>query len=164
MSNSKTLAHREAEKRQKEQKKKYSERLKELKPRSYWLNRLQTLVNQWVSYRDKDEPCCTCGTAKPDIKYDAGHFIPRKEVDPRRFELTNIHKQCSVVCNVHGSGKRAEYREFIRNKYGQEHLDWLESVANHKPLIEQFPERSDIENEMKRYRKMLRDVGIKPHE
>lgn len=138
------------------------QRKKELMTRSQWYDKLQKLVNQWVKFRDKDQPCCTCGTANPNIKYDAGHFIPQKGYDPRRFELTNVHKQCSMQCNQHGSGKRAEYREFIKEKYGKDHLYWLESEAKHKPLKEQFPHWSDIENEMIRYRKLLRENGIKP--
>lgn len=163
LKNSRSLAQKAKAERETKQKRKDKVRRKELKTRSEWYNTLQALVNQYVAkVRDKNKPCCTCGTAKPGTKYDAGHFIPRKEADPRRFELTNIHKQCSVICNQHGSGKRAEYRDFIREKYGQEHLDWLECEVNHKPLKEQFPHWSDIEVEIKRYRKLLRESGITP--
>ena len=137
-------------------------RKKEIMTRSQWYDKLQKLVNQWVKFRDKDQPCCTCGTTNQKIKYDAGHFIPQKGYDPRRFELTNIHKQCSMQCNQHGSGKRAEYREFIKEKYGEDHLFWIESEVEHKPLKEVFPHWSDIEKEIIRYRKLLRENGIKP--
>lgn len=148
--------------RRKEQKKKDGKRKKELMTRSEWYDKLQALVNQYVKWRDRNEPCCTCGTSNPNIKYDAGHFIPQKGYDPRRFELTNIHKQCSLNCNQYGSGKRAEYREFIRVKYGSEHLDWLECEVNHKDLKEQFPHWVDIENEISRYRKLIREAGLTP--
>lgn len=147
----------------KEQKKKDTQRKKELMSRAEWYNKLQGLVNQYVRLvRDVNESCCTCGTTNPNIKYDAGHYIPQKGYDPRRFELTNIHKQCSVQCNQHGSGRRAEYEEFIIRKYGKEHLDWLKNETNHKSLKEAFPHWQDIENEIKRYRQLLRDNGIKP--
>ena len=98
-----------------------------VKPRQQWLAQLQTLVNQYVVHvRDKDEPCCTCGTTSRAIKYDAGHYRSRGSCPELRFELTNNHKQCSMFCNLYGSGQRAEYKEFIVAKYGQKHLDWLD--------------------------------------
>jgi len=131
-------------------------------PRSYWYARLQKLVNQWVTkVRDKDEPCCTCGTTN-DIKYDAGHYLHGAANPEIRFELTNIHKQCSQICNVHGSGKRSEYKEFLIGRYGQEKLDWLEGP--HRSLKEQFPHIDDIKAEMDKYRNLLRDNGLRPVE
>lgn len=136
-------------------------RKKALRSRTEWFDILQVLVNQYVLYRDRNEPCCTCGTTKPDVKYDAGHYRSRGACQELRFELTNIHKQCSVTCNVHGSGKRAEYNEFIKEKYGEDHYNWL--IGPHPTLKEQFPHWEDIEKECQRYRKLLREVGIKPN-
>lgn len=135
---------------------------KELRKRSYWYRRLQTLVNQYVRWRDRNEPCCTCGTTNPNIKYDAGHFHTKKARPDIRFELTNIHKQCSRNCNVLGSGMRNEYEKFIIEKYGSDHVEYLSKVRY--PLKEQFPTWQDIEAEIVRYRELLRSVGIKPNE
>ncbi len=55
---------------------------------------------------------------------------------------------------------RAEYIAFIRAKYGQEHLDWLDS--KHPPLKEQLPDAEAIDAEMVKYRKIIRDAGLKP--
>ena len=142
------------------QRKKDRRRLQELQPRSYWYGRLEKLVNQYVLWRDRNEPCCTCGTVTEGIKYDAGHFFTKAARSDIRFELTNIHKQCSQKCNVYGSGMRNEYEKFIVKKYGQKHLEWLKEVK--PPLKEQFPNWQDIEAEIVRYRKILRDVGLKP--
>ena len=135
---------------------------KSVRSRSKWYATLQKLVNQWVtSVRDVDEACCTCGTRDPSIKYDAGHFFTvgaRKDI---RFDLMNIHKQCSQKCNVYGSGMRLEYERFIIARYGQEGLNEL--TLQEKTLKEQFPTWQDIENEIIRYRKLLRAAGIKPH-
>ena len=153
-----------SEKRAKDDRKKTNMRKKELMTRKEWYDKLQKLVNQFARIRDKDKPCCTCGTTK-DIKYDAGHFIAVKRggVDPRRFELTNIHKQCSINCNVHGSGMRKEYREFIIKEYGENHLEWLECEQNHIPLKLRFPHWTDIEKEIKEYRIKIRKLGYKPN-
>ena len=138
------------------------ERKKELMSRAQWYDKLQTLVNQYVRLvRDVGQPCCTCGTDNPNIKYDAGHFFTRAARSDIRFELTNIHKQCSVRCNQHGSGMRNEHEKFIIDKYGQDHLDWL--TARNDDLKTQFPNWQDIEAEIIRYRKLLRDNGITPN-
>lgn len=129
--------------------------------RTQHLDRLQKLVNQWVlSVRDANEPCCTCGTANPGIKYDAGHFLSRGSSPELRFEATNIHRQCSVQCNGHKSGAKAEYIQFIIAKYGQAHYDWL--CGPHRKLKDQLPDADAIELEIAKYRKMIRDAGLKP--
>ena len=126
-------------------------------------DKLQGFINQWIVHvRDKDEPCCTCGTTKQGIQYDAGHYRSRGACSELRFELTNIHKQCNQKCNVYGSGKRAEYIDFLANKYGQDHLDWLD--GKHPLLKEQFPHESDIIAKIKEYRSILRREGLKPRE
>ena len=114
-----------------------------------------------MRYRDRNEPCCTCGTTNPNIKYDAGHFHTKKARPDIRFELKNIHKQCSQNCNVYGSGRRNEYEKFIAKKYGQNQVDKLARVG--PSLKEQFPNWQDIEAEIVRYRKLLRSVGVKPN-
>lgn len=164
IANAKKMAEKAKERREKKERKVVKEKKKKLMTRSQWFNKLQMLINQRIKIRDENEACCTCGTRNPHIKYDAGHFIPvgRGGVDPRRFEITNIHKQCSVQCNVHGSGMRAEYRDFIIGRYGKEHLDWLEGVHNHKPLKEQFPDWQSIEAEIIKQRKIIRELGEKP--
>ena len=134
--------------------------LERVKPRAKWLAELQALVNQYIVHvRDKDEACITCGT-RNDIKYDAGHYRTVGSSPELRFELTNIAKQCSVQCNVHKSGARAEYQVAIIEKYGQDHLDWLDGP--HKLLKDQLPYYLDIKAEIIRYRKILRDNGLKP--
>lgn len=148
--------------KQKKERAETKQRKKELMTRSQWYDRLQKLVNQYITkVRDINEPCCTCGTSNPSIKYDAGHFFTRAARSDIRFELTNIHKQCSVRCNQHGSGMRNEHEKFIIEKYGQDHLDWL--ILEKPPLKEQFPNWQDIESEILRYRKLLRENGITPN-
>jgi len=129
---------------------------KKIKSRAAWYGDLQIEVNKYVRLTQADKPCCTCGTTNPSIKYDAGHFLSvgaRKEL---RFELTNIHKQCSVYCNQFGSGMRYEYTLFIIKEYGQDHLDWLNGP--HPSLKEVFPTHEDIEIEIARYRKLNREI------
>ncbi len=155
-------AKRETKAKEKIARAKHKDDKERVKRRCDWLDQLQTLVNQYVIHvRDVGKPCCTCGTTKPTIKYDAGHCFTRAARSDIRFELTNIHKQCSVNCNQYGSGMRKEYKEFIVATYGQEHWEWLEEV---KPnLKEQFPDYHAIKKEIARYRTLLRDNGIRPY-
>ena len=156
-----------AVKKVKTQKTKDKHRMKELMSRGAWYQKLQRIKNQWVTkVRDKDLFCCTCPTEN-DIKYDAGHYIAVGKNIDLRFELTNIHKQCSQKCNVFGRGMPVEYDEFIINKYGVGHYNWLNTkFLCHKPhptLKEQFPTWQDIEEEINKYAKILRDNGITPN-
>ncbi len=131
-------------------------RLKEkIKTRAQWYDDLQVLVNRYVLLRDRGKPCCTCSKTS-DVKYDAGHFLSRGAHPELRFELTNIHKQCSVNCNQHGSGMRKEYEVFIVKTYGQEKLDWL--LGPHRLLKNKFPHTDDIKNEMERFRKLIKEI------
>lgn len=130
---------------------------KERRPLKWWQDELQRVVNYYVvNIRDKDKPCCTCGTSAPDIKYDAGHYRTRKAAPELRYELKNIHIQCSLQCNQYGSGMRAEYREFIRNVYDDKTLEWLD--GKHPTLKEQFPHWTDYEKEIQRYKKLIKEL------
>ena len=155
------LAAKSREEKGKEFKRETKRRKLAIRTRTEWFNILGILVNQYILYRDRSEACCTCKKNEHGIKYDAGHFRSRGACKELRFELTNIHKQCSVKCNVHGSGMRAAYNEFIIEKYGQEHYEWL--TGPHPTLKVQFPHTDDIDKECVRYRKILKQAGIKPN-
>ena len=123
-----------------------------IKSRTDLYQELQVQVNKYVRTRDKGKPCCTCGTTNPGIKYDAGHYRSVGSCKDLRFELTNIHRQCSQQCNQYGSGMRKEYSEFVVKTYGQAHLDWLDGP--HKALKEQFPTHDSIRDEISRYKQL----------
>jgi hypothetical protein len=139
----------------KKERQEHKQKKKEIRARNVWFGLLQKEVNYYVLHvRDKGKPCCTCG-ATHDIKYDAGHYRSVGACKELRFELKNIHKQCSVKCNQWGSGMRSEYREFITCVYGKETLEWLDGP--HKSLKDQFPHWTDIEKEVLRYRELNRN-------
>jgi len=89
-------------------------------------------------------------TLKP---FHVGHFIPAKEVDPRRFMLVNLRIQC-YSCNAMNSGRRAEYRINLIQEMGLDHVEWLECDANHKSLNDQYTEIEDIKREAVHYRRL----------
>ena len=135
-------------------------RKKELN-RARHLDQLQKLVNQWVVHvRDKDKPCCTCGTTNPFIKYDCGHLRTRGASPATRFLLANVNRQC-VRCNMYESGRVAEHKAYVVATYGQETLDFI--YGPHPTLKEQLPDSDAIDAEIARYRKILRGSGLKPN-
>ncbi|USD64227.1 recombination protein NinG [Vibrio sp. SCSIO 43136] len=147
---------REQVKVEREKRRNLKERKQALKTRTQWLDDLQKWVNKYVRLRDRNEPCCTCGTTNPNIKYDAGHFRTRGASPETRFELMNIHKQCSVKCNLHGSGMRLEYQEFLIAKYGQDKVDWLN--GKHPSLKEQYPTIDSIKAEIAKFKAMCKEL------
>ena len=154
-----------AEIKYKEQKKKDTVRKKELMTRAAWYKRLQILVNQWVVHvRDAGKGCYTCGTTDTSVKYDCGHrhHAGSGGGDRRRFILENLHKQCSIKCNMHGSGMPVEYDISLDIEYGEGFAAKLNCVANYPTLKEQFPTWQDIEVEIIRYRGLLRSEGLAP--
>ena len=105
------------------------------------------------------EDCYTCGlkqksTDSPQA-FHVGHFIPAKEVDPRRFMVDWLRLQC-YSCNVPNSGRRAEYRINLIEEVGLEAVEWFECEVNHKSLKEQYPNIEDIKDETAKYRKLAK--------
>ncbi len=109
----------------------------------------------------KGEPCYTCDLPQKfedsPQAFHVGHFIPQKQVDPRRFMLINLRIQC-YKCNTHNSGMRAEYKERLIKELGIDKVEWLECDVNHKSLKEQYPEVSDIKKETARYRLLIKEL------
>ena len=155
MVSQKALKRTEAKKEKKERAL-HREKKKAVKRRSEWLADLQIEVNKYIRLRDKDEPCCTCGKTDEGVQYHAGHYLSRGAFPDLRFELTNNHKQCAT-CNTYKGGERDIYQQFIIEKYGKEHDEWLRCKENHPMLKDTLPHWQDIEAEIKRYRKLNRD-------
>lgn len=138
--------------------KKRKEAIKKRTGKNGHYDNLKTQLHYYVKHiLRKSEPCYTCGKQQcfgdSGQAFHVGHFIPQKQVDPRRFMLENLRIQC-YKCNTHNSGMRAEYRQRLIEEMGVEHVEWLECDANHKELKEQYPEVSDIKAETAKYSKL----------
>jgi len=111
-------------------------RLKEtIKSKTKWLDELQVLVNRYVRLRDANDGCISCD--KPynwQGQYHAGHFFSRGHSSSLRFNLWNIHRQCSV-CNNHLSGNIGEYMPRLIKKIGVDRFGYLEA---HKSDIKSY--------------------------
>jgi len=96
--------------------------------RSIIKEKAQRLVNKYARLRDQYENgyrCCTCGIAKG--KMDGGHFLPTSTYSAVRYNTNQIHQQC-VNCNRYNAGRRAEYKIFMIEKYGEEYVQKLEAL------------------------------------
>ena len=112
---------------------------KELKARKEAIKRpseiaseAQVAVNALVRYRDRDEPCISCGRmtlADPLTggAWDAGHYRSRGSAIHLRFDHErNIHKQCKR-CNRDLGGNHVEFRKGLIRKIGIAAVEALEA-------------------------------------
>jgi len=104
--------------------KRIRERKVELKPRSKWLAEAQAAVNQYVRLVDQALPCISCGRYHQG-QYHAGHYRSIGSMPSLRFNVHNIHKQCSA-CNNNLSGNLIAYRVNLIKKIGIDRVEWLE--------------------------------------
>lgn len=82
----------------------------------------QKVVNRYIRERDKGKPCISCGcTDKP---LQAGHLWPVSTYDSIRFDVDNIHGQCSW-CNCWQHGNQANYLLNLPDRIGQKRTDEL---------------------------------------
>jgi hypothetical protein len=96
-----------------------------VKTKAKWLSDLQKIVNEYVRLRDKYESCASCDKGPSwGGQWHAGHYYSRGHSSSLRFNLNNIHKQCSV-CNNRLSANIIEYRPKIINKIGQHRFNYL---------------------------------------
>lgn len=105
-------------------------RKKALKTRSEWVKDAQAAVNAWVRWRDRDQPCISCGTSSANA-WHAGHYYSTAARPDLRFDPANIHRQCAQ-CNLFLSGNLIQYRMNLPARIGQAELDRLEGPPTAK--------------------------------
>lgn len=123
----------------KELRKHLRESKERLKTKGQLAKEAQAAVNKYVRLRDKNEPCISCGRYHQG-QYHAGHYRSVGSSPHLRFNLWNIHKQCSV-CNNHLSGNLINYRKNLIKKIGQEKVDWIESANFSNKYSEEYLRR-----------------------
>lgn len=103
------------EKKQRQEKQKHKRERRQLKEnnRGWALARCQEAFNALIRFQDRDLPCVTCGTTKPDIQYCCGHWKTRGAHPEWRFRRENVARQCNQLCNLHNSGRPLEFRPLI---------------------------------------------------
>lgn len=72
--------------------------------------------------------CCSCGKRKIFEQSDAGHFINRRWM-ATRWREDNVHGQCRS-CNRFDEGNAVGYTMFMIDKYGRDHVEYLQGLKN----------------------------------
>lgn len=121
----------------------------------------KSALHRWIKHvLRKGEPCYTCGKKQQHGDsggaFHAGHYMPAKMVDPRRFMPEQIMLQC-FSCNAMNSGRQTVFRAKLIEERGLEWVEWLECEVNHPSLKELFPDVADIQASTARYAKLFRD-------
>ena len=117
-------------------KREHAERKRALKTKADLRKEAQVAFNAYIRERDRDEPCISCGRSPDDTtlitgsKRDAGHYRSTGSCPELRFSEWNCFSQC-VYCNRHLSGNVVEFRIGLRQRIGDEALEWLE--GEHPP-------------------------------
>ena len=114
----------------------------------------QRWTNLYVSMRDRDLPCISCGSF--GARFTAGHYRTVAAAGSLRFDLDNIHKQC-VACNFNKSGNIVKYREALLDKIGLDRVEKIE--MNNLLKIWQAEELGDIVKQIKAKIKQ-EEIGI----
>lgn len=97
-----------------------------VKTYSQYAQETQKAINALVRYRDRNDGCISCN--KPSTwqgQWHASHYKSVGSSPALRFDLTNIHKACSI-CNNWKSGNIGEYRPRLLQKIGFDELARLE--------------------------------------
>ena len=81
--------------------------------------------NRYIRIRDKSLPCISC-CSYDVVQWHAGHYKTVGSSPELRFNVFNVHKQCSQ-CNDHGSGNITNYRVHLIEKLGLEKVECIES-------------------------------------
>ena len=100
---------------------------KKLEPLRDKLNKLQRVVNAIARWIDTGHPCISSG--RTTGKINGGHFWPVSTNRHIRFHLMNIFLQ-SERDNNYKSGNISEYREGLKNTFGEAVLAEIEDLKN----------------------------------
>ncbi len=152
--------HKEKTKAYNRETKARKEALKGRQGKPGYYNDLMLALHRYVKHGlRKGEQCYTCDKQQrfedAGGAFHVGHYMPAGTVDPRRFMLANLRIQC-YSCNSPKSGNQAIYRKRLTEEMGQDHVDWLECIVNHKSLEEQYPTIESIKAEVAKYKLLMK--------
>jgi len=95
------------------------------------VKKLDVIFSKYIRLRDSSNGvflCCSCTQYKPYEQADAGHFINRRWM-ATRWREDNVHAQCRS-CNRFDEGNAIGYTMFMIDKYGKEHVEYLQALKN----------------------------------
>jgi hypothetical protein len=72
--------------------------------------------------------------------WQGSHFKSVGSNSALQFNLWNIHKACDQ-CNYFKAGNIAPYETRLRQKYGDEHVDWLKNHPREREYTQEYLDR-----------------------
>ncbi len=100
-------------------------------------NELQKEVNAIARLIDIDRGCISCNHGYGGVftrQAHGGHYYSVGGHSNLRFNLHNIHRQCSV-CNNHNSGELRGYRLGLINRYGEDYMKMVDGLKLKHPIL-----------------------------
>lgn len=98
------------------------------KPLKEKIDEEQVKINKIVRERDANKPCISCGKKMKPHEIQAGHYYARSQCESLRYDLDNIHGQCSW-CNSKMTEDKtvpANYRKNLLERIGTEGVERLD--------------------------------------
>lgn len=108
-------------------------------------SRLQDVVNAIARVRDHEYGCISCD--KPQYwaggAWHGSHFKSVGSNSALRYNLLNIHKACDQ-CNYFQAGNIANYETRLRQKIGDERVDWLKNHPRSREYSRDWLDRAYV--------------------
>jgi len=123
------------------------------KDRPHQIKLAQKAFNAFIRKRDESKGCISCGTTKPNRRYDAGHYFSIGAYPELRFNEDNCHKQCHWDCNIQRSGNIAAYRLELIRRIGHQRVEALETNQERLKLTIE-----DLKEITRKYKAKLKEL------
>lgn len=145
-------------KEEKRKKSLFREEKEKIKRKGEWEMELQVLVNAIARLLDHDKGCISCGhgwNREWTRQKHGGHFMSVGSNSSLRFNVFNIRLQCSI-CNNWKSANQDEYRKGLIRVYGQEEMDYIDSLPVLYPILHlSIPELQEAIKKAKEVKKNI---------
>lgn len=118
------------------------------------IRKLDKVFNEYIRKRDCKDGFGVCCSSGKRIAYedgDAGHFIGRRFM-ATRWNETNVHFQ-SRYDNRFNEGNSVGYTLFMIDKYGREHVEYLQALSKETPKYT----LSEVKLMIEEYQKKLKE-------
>ena len=123
---------------------------------NYLLVNVRNVCHEYIRERDKYLPCISCNN-QWNNEFQAGHFYKAELYSNLKFDEKNITGQCRQ-CNLRKDGNVSGYRAGIIQRYGEEHLKYLDNLAKEFKKSSYKWDREELESLRKYYKEKIKDL------
>lgn len=116
----------------------------------------RNVCHKYIRERDKGKECISCGCAFSE-EFQAGHFYKAEMYSNLKFDEKNISGQCKK-CNLRKEGNESGYRSGIIQRFGIEHLNYLDEKAKSYKKNDYHWDRFELEEIRKYYQDKLKEL------